>query len=211
MRVKSQIGAAVVLAITAGVACSEPRFNAQLAGLADDSNGRSLDFDASLAPSDWWEIGAGLGSTTSRTTSGNLDGTSVRAMAEVHSDTLGLRGYYRNWNSNGLDTDTAGARAFFRNGGLTFSVLGETRGVDLDYTLSSTNPQRSTAHYSGTGLGAGLSYRWSNWNAYAEGTHYRYGSLSHYVQTQTPQSTTGTSTTPVTSAEPTSQEWSMCP
>ena len=190
MAFKSRFASALVLAAASAAACAEPQINVAFAGLADDADGRSLDLDATIAPNDALEFGAGVGSTESSTTSGTLDGTSLRAVAEVHSERLGLRGYYRKWTSNGLDTDTTGGRAFFRTGGLTLSVLGEARGVDLDYTVGATNPQRSTAHFSGTGWGAGASYRWSNWSAYAEGTHYHYGSLSRYVETQTAQTQT---------------------
>jgi hypothetical protein len=196
--------AAIALAMTSTVACAEPRIDLSLAGLADNADGRSLDFDTAIAPSAAWEFGAGAGSTTSRTGSGDLTGTSVRAMAEVHSEQLGLRGYYRRWSSDGLDTDATGGRAFFRNGGLTLSVLGETRGVDVDYAIGSASTQRSTARFSGTGWGGGASYSWANWNASAEGTHYHYGSLSRYVQTQAPASTTPpSSTTPLSPTLPT--------
>jgi len=198
---RSLTAAAIALAMASAAAHAEPRIDLSFAGLADNAQGRSLDFDAAIAPSAAWELGAGAGSTTSRTPSGDLNGTSVRAMAEVHSEQLGLRSYYRRWNSNGLDTDSTGGRAFFRNGGLTLSVLGETRGVDLDYTIDSASPQRSTAHFSGTGWGGGVSYSWANWHASAEGTHYHYGSLSRYVQTQAPSTTS--SATPLSPTMPT--------
>jgi hypothetical protein len=204
MQIKSPIAAAFVLVTASAVSSGEPRISASLSGLADDENGRSLDFDAAIAPDHRWEIGAGIGSTESRSAAGALDGTSLRLFADVHGERFGLRGSYRSWNSNGLDTDAVGGRAYFRNGGLTLSLTGEAQGIDLDYDDGSTTPQRSTARFSGTGWGGGLSYQWSSWNAYAEGMSYRYGSLSRYVETQGVQAPPSSSpTTPVAPSVPT--------
>jgi hypothetical protein len=181
------------IAIAAGllgasaVACAEPRFNATFSGLADDENGRSVDIDTTLAVRNWMTLGAGLGSTSSRTASGSLDGTSIRLSADVHSERFGVRGYYRNWNANGMDTGVLGVRPYFTHDNLTISVIGESRGLDVDYVTDASNPQRATAHFSGTGWGAGASYRWSHWNVYAEGVAYHYGTLSRYVATSPAQ------------------------
>jgi hypothetical protein len=204
MDFKSRIAAALALAVASGVACAEPRISASLSGLADEENGRSIDFDAAIAPDHRWELGAGLGSTQSRSAAGDLDGSSLRLFADVHGERFGLRGSYRNWSSDGLDTDAATARAYFRSGGLTLSLTGETQGIDLDYDDGSSTPQRATAHFSGTGWGAGVSYQWSSWSAYAEGMSYRYGSLSRYVETQGVQPAPPASpTTPVAPGVPT--------
>lgn len=189
-----RIPIAVGLLCASAVACAEPKFNAAFSGLADDENGRSLDIDTTLAASDWLTLGAGLGSTSSRTASGTLDGTSVRLCADVHSERFGVRGYYRKWNANGMDTGMLGVRPYFTHDNLTLSVIGESRGLDVDYVTDTSNPQRATAHFSGFGWGAGASYRWSHWNVYAEGVAYQYGTLSRYVATSPVQ--TGNSSVP---------------
>ncbi len=192
------------IAIAAGLlgasamACAEPKFNATFSGIADDENGRSLDVDTTLAARNWLTLGAGLGSTSSRTASDSLDGTSVRLSADLHSERLGVRGYYRNWNANGMDSEMLGMRPYFTYANLTLSIIGESRGLDVDYDTDASNPQRATAHFSGTGWGAGASYRWSHWNVYAEGVTYRYGALSRTVATSPAQTANSPGTTPLT-------------
>lgn len=179
----SRIGAALVLSAVSTLTWSAP-FSASFTALADDENSRSLNVNAAWQSADWLTLAGEVGSTSSRTPGGNLDGTTLGASAEARSEHVGLRGYYRNWNSNGLDSDTVGARAFFRTERLMLSIIGETRGLDVDYTAPGTTPQRATAHFAATGWGAGASYQWSHWGLYAEGISYRYGTLSRYVQTQ---------------------------
>jgi hypothetical protein len=198
MKRNIRIAIAVGLVGASAAACAEPRFNATFSGLADDEHGRSVDVDTTLAARDWLTLAAGLGSTSSRATSGSLDGTSVRVSADVHSKCLGVRGYYRNWNANGMDTETVGVRPYFTYDNLTLSVIGESRGLDLDYVTDASNSQHATAHFSGTGWGAGASYRWSHWNVYAEGVAYHYGTLSRYVATPPDQTGNSSGPTPLT-------------
>lgn len=194
------MGMAIIVGLlgASAVACAEPRFSATFSGLADNENGRSLDVDTTLAARNWLTLGAGLGSTSSRTASGSLDGTSVRLCADVHSERFGVRGYYRNWSANGMDSETFGVRPYFTYANLTLSIIGESRGLDVDYVTDASNPQRATAHYSGTGLGAGASYRWSYWNVYAEGVAYHYGALPRYVATAPAQTGNSSVPTPLT-------------
>lgn len=189
---KVRVAAAAVLATLSGVVWAESQFNASVAGIGDSENGRSFDFDAAFAPAHWWEVGAGVGSIKSDSSAGELDGTSYRAFADVHSDGGGLRGYYRKWNYDGYDTDTAGGRAYVRNGALTLSLIGEARSFAVDYNSGTvSNPQRSTASFHGTGWGAGASYARSGWGGSAEAVYYHYSSLSRFVTTQTTTGGTG--------------------
>lgn len=202
MQIRPLFAATLVLVAASAAAGAEPRVSASLSGLADEENGRSLDFDAAIAPDHRWELGAGIGSTESRSAAGDLDGTSVRLFADVHGERFGLRGSYRNWSSDDLDTDAVGGRLYFQSGGLTLSLTGEAHGIDLDYDDGS--PDRATAHFSGTGWGGGVSYQWASWSAYAEGMSYHYGSLSQYVETESVQPPpTGSPTTPVAPTVPT--------
>jgi hypothetical protein len=178
-----------LLGASAGT-CAEQRFSAGFSALADDENGRSLDVDTTLAARDWLTLGAGLGSTRSDTVSGPLEGTSFRASADLHSERLGVRGYYRNWHSQGVDTDTLGMRGYFTQNNLTVSILGESRGLDVDHSVEAST----------TGWGAGASYQWSHWSAYAEGVAYRYGALSRYVPAPSAQTSGSSSATPTSGA-----------
>lgn len=201
MKRNTQTALAVGLLGASAMACAEPRFNATFSGLADDENGRTLDFDTTLAARDWLTVGAGLGSTSSRTASGSLDGTSVRLYVDTHSEKSGLRAYYRNWNANGMDTGTLGVRPYFTHDNLSLCIIGEFRGFDLDYIADPSNPQRATAHFSGTGWGAGASYRWSHWYVSAEGVAYHYGTLSRYVETSPAQAGNSSAPLPLTGAD----------
>jgi hypothetical protein len=205
MSCKVHFAVAVVLLGASGVTCAQSTFSASVSGFADDENGRSIDLNTMLAARDWLTLGAGLGATESRTASDSLEGTSLSASAHVHSERLGARGYYRSWKSNGVDSDTLGVRAHFTQNNLTLAILGESRGLDVDYIVEASNPQRATAHFSATGWGGGASYQWSHWNVYAEGMAYHYGSLSRYVPPPSAAPTTGFSglpTLPITPALP---------
>lgn len=185
MRFSSQVLTAAVLTAVCAVASGEPQLAASFSGLVDDQQGHSLDVDTAYAPSPRWEIGLGAGSTQARSANGDLNGTSLRASADMHGSQFGVRGYYSQWTSSALDTDSAGLRPYFTTGGLTLAVIAETRGLDIDYAIDTPNAQRATAHFSGTGYGTGIRYRRALWSGYAEGVFYHYGALSRYVDSQT--------------------------
>lgn len=170
----------------ASVAASgdESHFYGSFASLADSESGRSNDFDLSFAPNTRLSFDAGVGMAQSRSDLADIEGTSLRAAVDVHSERFGLRGYYRSWSdSNNFDTDTIGVQASIRNGGFGFSVIAETRGFDVDYTTGTVlNSTRSTASFDGTGYGAGASYGAAGWNGYVQGVFYDYGSqLQRYT------------------------------
>lgn len=178
MKISSRIAAASVLAVASFTVYGESQFNAALAGLADDESGRSTDLDVSFAPNPSWTLDAGVGSSKARSDVADIDGTSLRAGLDLHSERFGLRGFYRSYSdSNNFETDTIGARASMRSGGFGFSLIAETREFDVEYSSGSVlNPTRGTASFDGNGYGAGMSYGAAGWSVYAEALFYDFGS-----------------------------------
>jgi hypothetical protein len=198
----SRVATANLLFVVCSAAYADPHLNLSLAGVTDDNDSHSLDADVAFAPNPFLELGAGVGSSTSPSTVGGIDGTSLRGSANLHSDRLGLRGYYRQWNSQLFDTDALGARASVTAGDFTFNAGGEARGLDVTYGSGTSDPQRSTQHFSGRGLGGGIKYSHSGWTGYADAMFFHYGSLSRYVQTYTANPVPIAGAAPVTPVNP---------
>jgi hypothetical protein len=186
MNVHSLLAAATVLFAASSAAVAESRWNASLAGTADDEDSRSIDADIAFAPSQSLQLAVGAGSTTSPSTAGEVNGNSLRGAVDVRHGRVGMRGYYRQWTSSMLDADTLGARVSVAAGDLTFSFAGEARGFDVDYETGGSDPQRETEHFKGNGLGGGLKYSHSGWAVYGDAMFYEYDSLSRYVETESP-------------------------
>lgn len=174
MNIGIRTTAACLLAVASCTVYGESQFNTAVSALADDESGRSTDLDVGFVPNSTWSLDAGIGQTKARTDIADIDGDTLRAGVDVHSDRFGLRGYYRRYSdSNNFETDTLGARGTIRSGGFGFSVIAETRGFDVEYTSGSPlNPTRGTADFDANGYGAGLSYAANGWSAYAEGIVY---------------------------------------
>lgn len=178
MKINCRVAVASVLALVSAAVHGESQFSTALAVLADEEGGRSADLDVSFAPNPSWTLDAGFGSTKARSDVADIDGESLRAALDVHSERFGLRGYYRSYSdSNSFETDTIGVRGSVRSGNFGFSLMAETREFDVEYTSGSVpSPKRGMASFDGNGYGAGMSYVAAGWGVYAEALFYDFGS-----------------------------------
>ena len=197
MHATLRTSAMIMLLGTSLASHADPRASGSVAGVADDSQSRSLDADAIVSGGTWWVLGGGGGVTRSPSAIGMLDGTAERALAGVRANDFDLRAYYRHWNANPFDNQTAGARPSWTHSGLTVSGIAEWRSFAVSYADSSVGDAQSVAHLSGHGFGGGLKYACSPWSVGVDAVWYTFHSLSQYVAQQNAiPATPGSSITP---------------
>jgi hypothetical protein len=174
MKLTCRIAVAGALALASAVVDAESRLHTGVAMIADDDGGRSRDLDLAFAPNQSWSIEAGFGSVEGDSNIGTVEGTSVRAGVGVRSERFGLRGYYRNYSdSSNFESETLGARFSMSHASLTWSLIAEARGSDVEYTSSSAGrATQGTAHIDTKGYGLGVAYAARGWGLYAEGVLY---------------------------------------
>ncbi|MGQ0836282.1 MAG: hypothetical protein ACT4O5_15460 [Gammaproteobacteria bacterium] len=147
-----------------------------IALFADAEGGTSLDVDASLAPTGWLTLSAGAGTSDASSGGAELGGTAMRGSIDLHSQRFGVQTYLRSWSDDDeFDSQTLGARAYFRSGGFTAAFIGEGQDLDVGFTvLVLGRPVERSASFESTGVGAGVSYYGRTWGGYLEGVAYDY-------------------------------------
>lgn len=184
MRTLVSILFASALLSPASMAWGKPGFSVVLSETADNNSGRTLDADLSASISNRWQLGVGGGSARSQSLAGELRATNVRSYVEAYSDNLGLRGYLQRWRAASYEMSTVGARGYVTHDNFRLGVIGEAKRLNIDYLSDPSTGQYSARHFSGSGWGLAVEYRYRQWFVYVSGMGYRHNDLSEYLQEQ---------------------------
>jgi hypothetical protein len=170
---------AALLASVVPPTASALGFSATASVYADDGEGRGVDVDGVLRPTDAWWIGAGLGRSDSTLPGSRFSGTSWRAAAGWDGRHVGVRATTRAWqDSDQLDsTVTSGELSYSFDAGVTLAAIFQDRALDIGYTVTNLlgRPVPVTASFDGRGYGAELLLSRNAWFVAVRGVTADYG------------------------------------
>jgi hypothetical protein len=150
--------------------------NATLSASVDDSDGRNLDADLAVAPSEHFDFNLGVGHYQSSAETSDVEGTLWRVGASVRGERAGFSlGYDQFADGSNYQSATLGARAAISAADFTFALLGRHR--ELALTLELQLPLRLVRRevdFTATGFGGEVSWATGPWSAYVSGLAYEY-------------------------------------